>query len=314
MYLAFTQRCLRAAGANFPLRVFKQKLQASHPSKQTLLTSASSVISSGRWVLCFSSQVSWCREITVTTVKCECFKGCEEALTASLTVSLLRLNKLNLWQRQTMVYIIPLLTLDMELLKACSASNFFWFSILFGDHWQAPSGCSWLIRRCHMLPLPVECTSHQQSLFFQEELIEMCNNPRELHVRHTTLLRFSIVRIYSLQILCISALNFIAVHPVLIETGLQHNWLCFNGSQLKAWLVSSCFVFQSKDIGIQMHEELVKVTNELYTVSNALCLFQIDPSRLISSLNSSTSASFLSVFLTNGYMLLLLFLPFPSAF
>lgn len=31
-------------------------------------------------------------------------------------------------------------------------------------------------------------------------------------------------------------------------------------------------VFQSKDIGIQMHEELVKVTNELYTVSNTLCL------------------------------------------
>lgn len=28
-----------------------------------------------------------------------------------------------------------------------------------------------------------------------------------------------------------------------------------------------CFVFQSKEIGIQMHEELVKVTNELYTVS-----------------------------------------------
>lgn len=29
-----------------------------------------------------------------------------------------------------------------------------------------------------------------------------------------------------------------------------------------------CFVFQSKEIGIQMHEELVKVTNELYTVSS----------------------------------------------
>lgn len=28
------------------------------------------------------------------------------------------------------------------------------------------------------------------------------------------------------------------------------------------------FFFQSKEIGIQMHEELVKVTNELYTVSN----------------------------------------------
>lgn len=31
---------------------------------------------------------------------------------------------------------------------------------------------------------------------------------------------------------------------------------------------SLCFVFQSKEIGIQMHEELVKVTNELYTVSS----------------------------------------------
>lgn len=30
-----------------------------------------------------------------------------------------------------------------------------------------------------------------------------------------------------------------------------------------------CFVFQSKEIGIQMHEELVKVTNELYTVSSS---------------------------------------------
>lgn len=29
-------------------------------------------------------------------------------------------------------------------------------------------------------------------------------------------------------------------------------------------------MFQSKDIGIQMHEELVKVTNELYTVSYSL--------------------------------------------
>lgn len=29
-----------------------------------------------------------------------------------------------------------------------------------------------------------------------------------------------------------------------------------------------CFsLLQSKDIGVQMHEELVKVTNELYTVS-----------------------------------------------
>ena len=47
-------------------------------------------------------------------------------------------------------------------------------------------------------------------------------------------------------------------------------------------------VFQSKDIGIQMHEELVKVTNELYTVSNILCLLQIDASHLISSPSSST--------------------------
>lgn len=30
----------------------------------------------------------------------------------------------------------------------------------------------------------------------------------------------------------------------------------------------TCFsLLQSKDIGVQMHEELVKVTNELYTVS-----------------------------------------------
>lgn len=36
-------------------------------------------------------------------------------------------------------------------------------------------------------------------------------------------------------------------------------------------LLVACFtplpLFQSKDIGVQMHEELVKVTNELYTVS-----------------------------------------------
>ena len=36
-------------------------------------------------------------------------------------------------------------------------------------------------------------------------------------------------------------------------------------------LLLACFFsfspFQSKDIGVQMHEELVKVTNELYTVS-----------------------------------------------
>lgn len=28
------------------------------------------------------------------------------------------------------------------------------------------------------------------------------------------------------------------------------------------------FIFQSKEIGLQMHEELLKVTNELYTVSS----------------------------------------------
>lgn len=36
------------------------------------------------------------------------------------------------------------------------------------------------------------------------------------------------------------------------------------------------FIFQSKEIGLQMHEELLKVTNELYTVSSAQdhrCLF-----------------------------------------
>lgn len=27
-------------------------------------------------------------------------------------------------------------------------------------------------------------------------------------------------------------------------------------------------IFQSKEIGLQMHEELLKVTNELYTVSS----------------------------------------------
>lgn len=32
--------------------------------------------------------------------------------------------------------------------------------------------------------------------------------------------------------------------------------------------ILACFsLLQSKDIGVQMHEELVKVTNELYTVS-----------------------------------------------
>lgn len=49
-----------------------------------------------------------------------------------------------------------------------------------------------------------------------------------------------------------------------------------------------CFVFQSKEIGIQMHEELVKVTNELYTVSSP------DPSltpRLIPGLRRFCSGS-----------------------
>lgn len=33
-------------------------------------------------------------------------------------------------------------------------------------------------------------------------------------------------------------------------------------------MLSATFsLLQSKDIGVQMHEELVKVTNELYTVS-----------------------------------------------
>lgn len=40
------------------------------------------------------------------------------------------------------------------------------------------------------------------------------------------------------------------------------------------------FIFQSKEIGLQMHEELLKVTNELYTVSpaEALLLFGIGSS------------------------------------
>lgn len=37
------------------------------------------------------------------------------------------------------------------------------------------------------------------------------------------------------------------------------------------------FVFQSKEIGLQMHEELLKVTNELYTVSNELILLMSSP-------------------------------------
>lgn len=35
---------------------------------------------------------------------------------------------------------------------------------------------------------------------------------------------------------------------------------------------SAAFVLQSKEIGLQMHEELLKVTNELYTVSRELPL------------------------------------------
>lgn len=42
--------------------------------------------------------------------------------------------------------------------------------------------------------------------------------------------------------------------------------------EFRVWLICDPFFFfvcvlQSKEIGIQMHEELVKVTNELYTVS-----------------------------------------------
>lgn len=36
------------------------------------------------------------------------------------------------------------------------------------------------------------------------------------------------------------------------------------------------FIFQSKEIGLQMHEELLKVTNELYTVSPAQPLLPFD--------------------------------------
>lgn len=35
-------------------------------------------------------------------------------------------------------------------------------------------------------------------------------------------------------------------------------------------------LFQSKEIGLQMHEELLKVTNELYTVSPAQPLLLVD--------------------------------------
>lgn len=70
-------------------------------------------------------------------------------------------------------------------------------------------------------------------------------------------------------------------------------------------LCSSCSLcFQSKDIGIQMHEELVKVTNELYTVSNAPCVLQIDPSHLISSLSSSTPFFCLSEVLFHALFIL----------
>lgn len=75
-------------------------------------------------------------------------------------------------------------------------------------------------------------------------------------------------------------------------------WVSSSRSQPKArtlFVFSPLFfllaVFQSKDIGIQMHEELVKVTNELYTVSNTRRLLQIDPSHLISCLSSATSFS-----------------------
>lgn len=74
--------------------------------------------------------------------------------------------------------------------------------------------------------------------------------------------------------------------------------VCSSRSQPKAqtsFVFSPLFfllaVFQSKDIGIQMHEELVKVTNELYTVSNTRRLLQIDPPHLISCLRSATSFS-----------------------
>lgn len=37
------------------------------------------------------------------------------------------------------------------------------------------------------------------------------------------------------------------------------------------------FTFQSKEIGLQMHEELLKVTNELYTVSPAQLCCRVRP-------------------------------------
>lgn len=99
-----------------------------------------------------------------------------------------------------------------------------------------------------------------------------------------------------------SAPVFVVIHLIFLELFLcdspksqrQHNnWSlkhrvtadCSDSICFLTPVLSSCR-FQSKDIGIQMHEELVKVTNELYTVSNRLCLLQIDLSHLISSLSS----------------------------
>lgn len=70
------------------------------------------------------------------------------------------------------------------------------------------------------------------------------------------------------------------VHPAVVE--LQEFIAAGHGRWLIGYLFSLPAVFQSKDIGIQMHEELVKVTNELYTVSNPQYLLQIDPSRIVS--------------------------------
>lgn len=99
-----------------------------------------------------------------------------------------------------------------------------------------------------------------------------------------------------------SAPVFVVIHLIFLVLELflcdspksqrQHNSLkhrvtadCSDSICFLTPVLSSCR-FQSKDIGIQMHEELVKVTNELYTVSNRLCLLQIDLSHLISSLSS----------------------------
>lgn len=43
----------------------------------------------------------------------------------------------------------------------------------------------------------------------------------------------------------------------------------------------SSFVFQSKEIGLQMHEELLKVTNELYTVSSTAACGHPSPARSV---------------------------------